>query len=72
MAQATNKMQGVCKFFSSSKGYGFLTGQDGQDYFVHFSSLAMEGFKTLEDGQSVEFEVSETPKGPAAVNVTVL
>jgi CspA family cold shock protein len=72
VSETKSKMQGVVKFFSASKGYGFLTGQDGQDYFVHFSSILIDGFKSLADGEAVEFEVVQSPKGLAAANVTVL
>lgn len=64
--------KGTVKWFNNQKGYGFITGEDGKDVFVHFSGLNMEGFKTLEEGQSVEYEVSEGEKGPQATNVTVI
>ena len=54
------------------KGYGFITAEDGKDVFVHFSGLNMEGFKTLEEGASVEFDITDGAKGPQAVNVTVV
>jgi len=62
---------GTCKFFSSAKGYGFITemGEAGKDYFVHYSSIQMDGYKVLEEGQNVKFEVEETAKGKQAVNV---
>lgn len=62
---------GTVKWFNASKGYGFLTKEDGSDIFVHFSSINTEGFKTLKEGQKVEFEVSDGDKGPQAQNVTV-
>ena len=64
--------KGTVKWFNNQKGYGFITGEDGKDVFVHFSGLNMEGFKTLNEGQTVEYEVTEGEKGPQAVNVTVV
>lgn len=63
------KKTGKVKWFKSEKGYGFITGDDGEDIFVHFSGIAMRGFKTLEDGQEVTYEVKQGEKGPIAVNV---
>ncbi len=60
---------GTVKWFSAEKGYGFITGEDGTDVFVHFSAIQSEGFKTLEEGQKVEFEVTSGDKGPQASNV---
>ena len=65
-------MQGTVKWFQADKGYGFITMEDGNDVFVHYSGLNMEGFKSLEEGASVEFDVTEGSKGPQAVNVTVI
>ncbi len=64
--------KGTVKWFNNQKGYGFISDEGGNDVFVHFSGLNMEGFKSLEEGASVEFEVTEGAKGPQAVNVTVL
>jgi CspA family cold shock protein len=61
--------QGTVKFFNSEKGYGFISRPDGDDVFVHFSNIEGSGYKTLEEGQSVEFEVGEGRKGPEALNV---
>ena len=61
---------GVVKWFNGSKGFGFITKQSGGDIFVHFSGIAGEGFKSLQEGQKVSFEIEETDKGPQAVNVT--
>lgn len=61
--------QGVVKWFSNQKGYGFVTQDDGKDVFVHYSAVAGDGFKTLEEGQRVEFEVTKGPKGEQATNV---
>lgn len=62
--------KGTVKWFNNQKGYGFISDEEGKDVFVHYSGLAMEGFKTLEEGQKVEFEVVDGAKGPQAVNVT--
>ncbi len=60
---------GTVKWFNEVKGFGFLTTDEGQDIFVHYSSIVGEGFKTLQEGEAVEFEITETPKGPQAVDV---
>ena len=65
-------MKGTVKWFNNQKGYGFICDEAGQDVFVHYSGLNMEGFKTLEEGISVESDVIEGAKGPQAVNVTKL
>jgi CspA family cold shock protein len=64
--------KGTVKWFNESKGFGFLSQEDGDDVFVHYSSIQSSGFKKLDEGQSVEFEVQDGPKGPQAVNVTVV
>jgi CspA family cold shock protein len=62
---------GTVKWFNESKGFGFITPEDGsKDVFVHFSAIASEGFRTLNEGQQVNFDVEDGPKGPQAVNVT--
>ncbi|HEY3282356.1 MAG TPA: cold-shock protein, partial [Armatimonadota bacterium] len=61
---------GKVKWFDERKGYGFISTDDGTDVFVHFSSINMAGFRTLAEGQEVEFEVTDGPKGPQAANVT--
>ncbi|WP_164925387.1 cold-shock protein [Thermanaerovibrio acidaminovorans] len=66
------KTNGVVKWFNATKGYGFITAEDGKDVFVHFSAIQQEGFKTLEEGQRVSFEVVEGSKGPQAANVEKL
>ncbi len=60
---------GTVKWFSNQKGYGFVTTDEGKDVFVHFSAVEAEGYKTLEEGQKVEFEVTQGPKGEQATNV---
>jgi len=60
---------GTVKWFNSTKGFGFVTAEDGTDVFVHHSDIQGEGFKTLDEGQAVEFEMTEGPKGPKAANV---
>ena len=64
--------QGTVKFFNNEKGYGFISRDDGDDVFVHFSNIAGDGFKSLEDGQQVEFEVGLGRKGDEALNVRVI
>lgn len=65
-------MKGTVKWFNAQKGYGFISDENGNDIFVHYSGLNQEGFKSLDDGQAVEFEVVDGAKGPQAVNVTKL
>ena len=65
-------IKGTVKWFNESKGFGFLSQEDGDDVFVHYSSIQSSGFKSLNEGQSVEFEVQDGPKGPQAVNVTAV
>ena len=65
-------MKGTVKWFNNQKGYGFISDAEGHDVFVHYSGLNMDGFKTLEEGQEVEYEVTDGAKGPQAVNVTPL
>jgi cold shock protein len=62
-------MKGKVKWFNAKKGFGFLESEDGKDIFVHFSALTMEGYKTLEEGQEVVFDITDGPKGPQASNV---
>lgn len=62
-------MKGVVKWFNESKGFGFITREDGVDVFVHFTDIQDDGFKTLAEGQSVSFDVADGPKGPKAINV---
>ena len=64
--------KGRVKWFNEKKGYGFISGDDGSDVFVHFSAIKKDGFKTLYEGDEVEFELSQGPKGLQATDVTVL
>ncbi|WP_216782677.1 cold shock domain-containing protein [Candidatus Profftia tarda] len=67
------KKTGQVKWFNESKGFGFIEQQDGsKDVFVHFSAIASEGFKTLAEGQRVEYTIQDSPRGPAAANVVAL
>jgi len=61
--------KGTVKWFNAEKGYGFITDEDGSDVFVHYSAIVSEGFKTLDEGQEVTFDLSEGPKGKQASNV---
>jgi CspA family cold shock protein len=61
--------QGTVKWFNESKGFGFVTSEDGSDVFVHYSSIQGEGFKTLAEGDRVSFDIEKGPKGPKAINV---
>lgn len=65
-------MQGKVKKFNKEKGFGFITLEDGKDVFFHYSQLVMEGFKTIDEGAEVEFEIVETDRGPQAHNVVKL
>lgn len=62
-------MKGTVKWFNSEKGYGFITGEDGKDYFAHYSQIQCEGYKALDQGQAVTFDVVEGQKGPNAANI---
>lgn len=65
-------MNGTVKWFNAEKGFGFITSEEGNDVFVHFSQINKDGFKTLEEGEQVTFEITEGQKGPQAANVTVV
>ena len=65
-------MRGKVKWFNSEKGFGFITNDEGKDIFVHYSAIKADGFKTLEDGQTVEYEEVQTDRGPQAKDVVVL
>ena len=64
--------KGTVKWFNNQKGYGFISDENGKDVFVHYSGLAGDGFKSLDEGQKVEFDVQDGAKGPQAVNVVKL
>ena len=64
--------KGTVKWFNAEKGFGFISDEEGNDVFVHFSALQMDGFKVLDEGDEVEFEVIDGEKGPQAANVTKL
>lgn len=64
--------KGTVKWFNNQKGYGFISDEQGNEVFVHFSGIATEGYKTLEEGAEVEFDITDGAKGPQAVNVTKL
>ena len=64
--------KGTVKWFNAEKGFGFITSEEGKDLFVHFSEIQKEGFKTLEEGQKVSFEIVEGNRGPQAANIVKL
>lgn len=66
------KQEGTVKWFNSEKGYGFITQQDGDDIFVHFSAIQMDGYKALEEGQTVSFITGDGQKGPQALEVEII
>jgi CspA family cold shock protein len=68
-SKGSSVAQGTVKWFNSEKGYGFIAVDGGEDVFVHFSAIEMDGYKSLEDGQRVEFEVAQGQKGPQAEHV---
>ncbi len=68
----SERIIGTVKWFNGGKGYGFIARQSGPDVFVHYSAIQSDGFRTLEEGQKVEFSVEQGQKGPQAVRVTVL
>ena len=68
----SERIIGTVKWFNGSKGYGFIEREGGPDVFVHFSAIQSEGFRNLEEGQKVEFDVEQGAKGPQASNVTVI
>ena len=65
----TQRLTGKVKFFSNQKGWGFIARKDGQDVFVHYTSIRMEGYRSLQEGDLVTYELLETNRGPQAVNV---
>ncbi|HEX8817675.1 MAG TPA: cold shock domain-containing protein [Terriglobales bacterium] len=66
------RLKGVVKWFNNAKGYGFIGRDDGADVFVHYSAITSEGYKSLQEGDQVEFEIAQGPKGPQAANVAKL
>ncbi len=68
----SERYQGIIKWFSAPKGYGFIGREDGEDVFVHFSAIQMDGYKRLREGQNVEFSVEEGPRGLQAAEVVIL
>lgn len=64
------RMKGTVKWFNNAKGYGFIGRESGADVFVHYSAITAEGYKSLQEGDQVEFEIAQGPKGPQAANVT--
>jgi len=66
------RTRGTVKWFNGSKGYGFITPEEGPDVFVHYSAIQAEGFRSLQEGDQVEFTTESSPKGPQASNVTIL
>jgi len=64
--------KGTVKWFNESKGFGFIAREDGEDVFVHHTSISGSGFKSLSEGQAVTFDVEKTPKGPRAINVVAV
>ena len=68
----SDTVKGTVKWFNESKGFGFISQESGPDVFAHFSAIKAEGFKTLQEGQAVEFTIAQGPKGPQAENITVV
>ena len=68
----SERIIGTVKWFNGSKGYGFIARESGPDVFVHYSAIQSDGFRNLDEGQKVEFEVQQGAKGPQAANVTIL
>ena len=65
-------LKGTVKWFNDDKGFGFITAEDGNDYFAHFSQIKKEGFKTLQEGAEVAFEITQGDKGPQAANIETI
>jgi CspA family cold shock protein len=72
MLKMSDRLQGTVKWFNTVKGYGFIGREEGDDVFVHFSAIQMDGYRKLEEGQNVEFAIEEGPKGLQAANVTLI
>jgi CspA family cold shock protein len=67
-----NRETGTVRWFNAAKGYGFIQRENGEDVFVHFSAIQSEGYRTLDEGDQVQFEITKGPKGLSAANVTVV
>ena len=65
-----DRITGTVKWFNAAKGYGFIAHEGGKDVFVHFSAIESDGYRSLNEGEQVEFSIEDSPKGPQAVNVT--
>jgi len=72
LQEGGNSLRGTVKWFSDEKGFGFISREDGDDVFVHFSGIAGDGFRSLSEGQVVEFEITQGPKGSQATNVSIV
>ena len=72
MSEMSEREIGTVKWFSNNKGYGFIEREDGPDVFVHFSAIQADGYRSLEEGQQVEFTIEDGPKGPQAAGVTLV
>ena len=68
----TERVKGTVKWFNNGKGYGFIEHEDGPDVFVHFTAIQSEGYRSLKEGQEVEFAIEEGPKGLQAADVTII
>jgi CspA family cold shock protein len=68
----SERVSGTVKWFNSEKGYGFIEREDESDVFVHYTAIQGEGFRSLQEGQRVEFSIEESPKGPQAANVVLI
>ena len=68
----TKMSTGTVKFFNAEKGYGFIKAEDGKEIFIHYSAIQSDGYKTLEEGQKVQFEIVEGNRGPQAANVSLI
>jgi len=72
MSEMSERVIGTVKWFSNNKGYGFIEREDGPDVFIHFSAIQSDGYRSLEEGQKVEFTIEDGPKGPQAANVSIV